>query len=368
MSNRPKGKADKSLSPSPSPNSKPQLISVIPCSGVDSSLPAYSHSRLTNMNYCPTYGVVANQRKYIHSTKPTPLTAGATMHEVFAAVRLWQMQYVQKLPKHALHNAHRLFSPDRWSDCVSHTKDKRDNLIELCFNILHSSGYSDDGNDPVRTITNMETATIAYCDERLPYMEQWPVWVKDKKDHKCQVGIEQPIDAVLIFSDKKRIRYIGTIDGLVCNLNMRRYEVDENKTASRLDEAWRTSFDMSMQQTGYCACSTTVFGFPVLHVRVTGLMLRASRNNDRCLPIEPLPRDATSILHWANWVRHTSELYETYKDDYENAPRYTHSCNRYFRPCGLIPFCCDSADGRRQQWEDMVPADPSPSELAVLGE
>jgi hypothetical protein len=35
-----------------------------------------------------------------------------------------------------------------------------------------------------------------------------------------------------------------------------------------------------------------------------------------------------------------------YKDNPYDAPKYTHSCNRYFRPCAFIPFC--DADDEEQ--------------------
>lgn len=343
----------------------PSLIAVKP--NRDPSRYPHSHSRITNILTCPTFGCVHNQRQYPSTSRILPLEAGGAMHEVFAAIRCWQLEHVQKLKRHALVTAERVLGLARWRNCVSHTKDKRDNLIELCFNILHTTGYQDDEGDKVRTMSNMELAIINYVDERLPFMENWPIWMADKRDPYAPVGVEQIFDVELHYSDKLILRYIGTIDGLVLNLARDgRAEIDENKTAYRLDEGWRMSFDMSMQITGYCACSTTVFGFPVLHSRTTGLMIRPTRQGDAVQPIEPLVRDAVSIQHWGAWVRHGAELFSRYADDFEHAPRYTHACNRYFRPCVLIPFCCDTPDGRAQQFESMVPADLSPSERAVL--
>jgi hypothetical protein len=344
-----------------------QLKSIVPTTEADKTkLYPYSNSRLTAINQCPIYGIVHNQRQYQSTARAMALEAGSTMHEVFAAVRIWQLEHVQQLPKHALHTAHRLFNPDRWRGCVSKAKDQRDNLIDTCFNILHSSGWQDEQSDRIRTMTNMELATIKYCDERLAHMDNWPVWVADKKRPNTAVGIEQPFDITLHFTDGVRFRYIGTIDGLIYNENRKRYEIDENKTASRLDDAWISSFDLAHQVTGYCAASTTVFGFAVLHCRVTGVKIRPSNVGEDIIPIEPLERTAYSINCWGKWVRHTAEMYEQYADEWEEAPRYTHSCNRYFRPCSMIPFCADTPDGRRQQWEQMIDAPPSPSEAAVL--
>ena len=292
------------------------------------------------------------------------------MHEMFAAARLWQLKAVQKLDKHADYNGKRIFGQKRWMQswehCVSHT-DQRDQLLELCFAVLHSSGWKDSVTDTTRTMTSMELSTICYVDERLPSIENWPIYVEDKNNPQAKVGIEQPFDVVLTFEDMKEIRYIGTIDGLIHNEATKNYHLDENKTASRLGDGWRNAFDMRHQITGYCAASTTVFGFRVLKSRVTGLKIKPTNRGDDVYTLEPIERTEDAIQHWAVWVREMAEVYERYKDDFENATRFTHSCNRYFRPCSLLTFCSDTADGRQIAFnQQMVAAEPSPSERAVL--
>lgn len=287
------------------------------------------------------------------------------MHEVFAGVRIWQLAKVQRLPKHALATADRIFGKARWSNVIGSATAKadRDQLMELAFAILDSSGFYDDAREKTRTISNMQICSICYIDEMLGKMERWPIYVEDKKNPKSVVGIEQPFDVVLEFVDGKLIRYIGTIDGLVWETSKERLVLDENKTASRLDDAWRDSFKMANQVSGYCAASTSVFGFPVMNARVTGLRIKAGGGED-VIPL-PVKRDISFVFNWAHWLRHTVEMYEHYENDYENAPRYTHSCNRYFRPCSLLSFCSDTPSGRAEQWDQMVPADQSPSERAV---
>jgi len=293
------------------------------------------------------------------------LEAGSCMHEVFAAVRIWQLDHIQKLPKHAEAVASRIFSLGRWKAAVraATARNTREQLMELSFEILHSSGFFDDERDKIRTMSNMEICSICYIDESLSKMENWPIYVEDKKNPKSVVGIEQTFDVVLEFVDGKKLRYVGTIDGLVENRTKGILVLDENKTASRLDQAWRDSFLMANQVSGYCAASTSVFGFPVMEARVTGLRIKSGAGED-VIPLD-VRRDINFVFSWAHWLRHTIELYEKYEKDYENAPRYTHSCNRYYRPCSLIPFCADTPSGRAEQWEQMVPADPSPSERAV---
>lgn len=333
-----------------------------------SILKPWSNSRLVDINTCPIWGVVHGQRKYETSARAMALEAGETMHQVFAAVRIWQLQYTQKLPRHAKAAALRIFGKERWKrilEDINFELDAREQLMQLAFAVLHTSGYEDNPEDNVRTLSNMEMASIQYIDEKMMDFDNFPVWVADRKDPKKPVGIEQVFDVVLEFADGLLIRFIGTLDGIVQNLAKEgRLTLEENKTASRLDEAWKYSFDMAHQVTGYMACGSAVFGIPLYHGRVLGLKIKpANRGEDYCAI--NASRNPDAILHWARWVRHTVDIAELYKDDFENAPRYTHSCNRYFRPCSLIPFCCDDAAGRQIQWSQMVPVEGSPSERAV---
>lgn len=290
------------------------------------------------------------------------------MHQVFAALRIWQLQYRQKLPRHAKVTAERIFGKDRWKKIMSEVDfslDDREQLMQVAFSTLHTSGYEDEPGDNIRVMANMEMASIVYVDEQLAKMDTWPIWVANKKDPKAPVGIEQVFDVILEYADGRTIRFIGTLDGLVIDtFRDDRLTLDENKTASRLDDAWKFSFDMTHQITGYLACSTSVFGLEVFHARVTGLRLKPT-NRGEDIYVLNTSRTADSILHWARWVRHTVDLADLYEGDYENAPRYTHSCNRYFRPCSLIPFCSDTREGRVEQFEQMVPVEGSPSERAV---
>lgn len=320
------------------------------------------------MNQCPTWGVVHSQKVYSSTARAMALEAGEAMHQVFAAIRIWQLGTYQKLPKHALAVATRIFGLARWKAALSQmdkSLEDREQLLQLGFAILHGSGFYDDPGDNIRTISNMEMATITYVDEVYPKMGNWPIWVADKKNANCAVGIEQVFDVILTYDDGELIRFIGTIDGLVLDeYREGRATLDENKTASRLDDGWINSFDMSHQVTGYIACSSIVFGLSIWHSRITGLKIKPTHKGED-IYVKKVSRDAANISHWAAWIRHTTDLFKTYENDWENAPRYTHSCNRYFRPCSLLSFCADTRDGRVEQWGQMVANEGSPSERAV---
>lgn len=296
------------------------------------------------------------------------LEAGELMHQMYAGVRIWQLMHIQKLKKHALVVAHRIFGKDRWKKitkaCESH--DARDNLCELAFAVLETAGWVDDEKDKTRTMANMMMATIHYIDARLENMEQWPIYVEDILDPHCLVGIEQVFDVVVLFRDGREIRYIGTIDGMVIRKETGEYILDENKTANRIDDGWRLSFEMSHQVTGYSIVAPAIFGFKVERCRVTGNKIKPTNAGENVYPLITLRRTESAFATWAYWLRHTVDLYEQYEGNYELAPRYTHSCNRYFRPCSLIPFCADDPAGRAEQWIDMIDPDRSPSERAVM--
>jgi len=293
------------------------------------------------------------------------------MHKVFAMVRIWQLIRRQGLFDHGAVAATRIFGAELWDRMVKETRgfDERDELLAMCFLVLHTANWEDDPKDIIRTMNNMEVAAIEYADERLRAMDQFPIWVADVNDPHKPVGIEQVFDVVLLYEDGYKIRYIGTIDGLVVDIDRGHLAtLEDNKTASRIDSAFLNALHMKYQFTGYLACSTAVFGMQVLNGRVLGVKIKRANTGENYVSA-PVSRDYDAIAKWGidlRWFIQT--LYEPFgPDDYENAPRFTHSCNRYFRPCSLIPFCTDTPEGRKIAFEqEMVPADLSPSERGVI--
>lgn len=238
--------------------------------------------------------------------------------------------------------------------------------MDLCFGILDSAGWEDNPDDNVRTMENMQLATLAYIDASLPKMENWRIYVEDRGDPHSFLGIEQVFDVVITYGDGKEIRFIGTVDGLVHHAKFQDAPVlDENKTAARLSDGWRAKWELDHQLTGYCFAASVIFGFPIVRCRVQGVKIKPTGKGEDVYPVEPLVRTAEMFATWGKWFRYTTDLYDQYVDNYEDAPRFTHSCNRFFRPCALIPFCGDSIEGRAEQYGEMVPAHKSPSERAI---
>jgi hypothetical protein len=308
------------------------------------------------------------QRQYPQHGRALALEAGEAMHQFFAAMRCWQLHYTDRRPDHATSAGNRIFSEPRWKEIWRNVRKQHGQVNQvgtLAVEVLRSSGFYDDPNDAIRTLSNMETAAMVYARETLQYLENWPIWVADPKHAEKPIGVEQIFDVVIEYDDSKRIRFIGTLDGILVNkLKEHRITMAENKTASRLDRAWIESMKMRHQITGYMACGRALFEIDMWHARVYGCKIKPTYRGED-VHIEPVRRDATAIAHWGNWVYNQVELFERYKDDWEHAERRTHSCNRFFRPCTFIPFCADTAEGRAEQYSEMIHATPSPSERAI---
>lgn len=117
--------------------------------------------------------------------------------------------------------------------------------------------------------------------------------------------------------------------------------------------SWHTSH----QVTGYCMAASLFSGKPVRRAHVIGLSLPLpTRDISQGFRIEDVKRTDESIQRWLAWVEHTVTLHDKYRLDLENAPMYTHSCNRYFRPCMFVPYCASPVDDRKDMLE-LMPTD-----------
>lgn len=327
----------------------------------DLHLPAYDNTKLVAINTCPTWGIL---RYGMHKSMSLPpsqggarqmaLECGSAAHDVFAAVRLWQLRTYQGMSSLADYHGPRLFGNTRYqqmleaADAVK-SEDERTRSLAYGLNALETSGFYDDPRDRRRTMTNLEEACIAYID-RWDW-RRMPVWIRDRDDPLSDVGIELPFDIVLSFlledGSIREYRFIGKADGL----HQRDTELilHENKTASRLDEAWSQSFLLSSQITGYCLALGLWAGSAITKAEIYGMSIPLPKNYDfGGITRVNVVRDTHHFARWFDWFLHTVELERAYEGDPVNAPKYTHSCNRYFRPCSMIPFC-DASDEEQQE-------------------
>ncbi len=346
----------------------------------DAHLPAYDNTKLQAINTCPTWGILRYQ---MHKTfqggggRAMALEAGSAMHEVFAAVRLWQLwlqvgmeKTADGYPQNDLIRFHgeRLFGKDKFSNMLEMIKegeDERTNCLNFCLQALYDSGFYDDPSDRLRTMSNLEEAAILYIDKY--DFHRMPIWIRDINDPCSDVGIEIPFDVVLEFElddptgydSKRQYRFIGKFDGI--HVRDGNVVIGENKTASRLDEAWRMSFTMSSQVTGYCLAGSVYTGEPVNRGVIFGTQIPLPKAYDLSGIIqEHVRRETFHFERWFDWFLHTVELAERYDNNPSAAPRYTHSCNRYFRPCAFIPFCDSDDEEQKLIISEMVDDEWSP--------
>ena len=190
----------------------------------------------------------------------------------------------------------------------------------------------------------------------LVYIDRWrwdqPVWVRDPGDPTSDVGIEIPFDLVVDMSTRS-FRLTGRIDGIHEHFDGLR--LHENKTAARLNDAWQMSFNMSTQITGYCLAASVFSQRNITRADVIGLSIPMPRTYEYGGYLrDTYNRHDYHFERWLQWLEHTIALDQTYTDNPYDAPRYTHSCSRYFRPCSFIPFCDSSTEEQHSIVAEMV--------------
>jgi hypothetical protein len=190
----------------------------------------------------------------------------------------------------------------------------------------------------------------------LVYIDRWrwdqPVWIRDAHDPCGDVGIEIPFDMVVEL-DTRTFRLTGRIDGIHSHFDGLR--LHENKTAARLNDAWQMSFNMSSQITGYCVAASVFTQQQVTRADVIGLSIPMPRTYEYGGYLrDTYNRYDYHFERWLQWLEHTIALDTEYTDNPYDAPCYTHSCNRYFRPCAFIPFCDASNDEQHEIVAEMV--------------
>lgn len=343
----------------------------------DHGLPTYDNTKLVAINTCPTWGIIrySHHKTFNASARALPLEMGSAMHDVFAWVRLCTLMQQPSVTSQGsdfaddlfLHNMLRLFGAQRTDIIMANMPERGTDYVHYCkhgaINILETSGYYDDPSDKRRTLTNMEEAALAYIDRW-----RWEnyIWQADPDDTQGQVGIEIPFDLVCDINEGElTFRYTGKIDGLQYRTADGPDSVlylGENKTAARLNDAWSQSFQLSSQITGYCVAASVITEQTVRRALLFGLTVPLPKSSYDFGGVisERLFREDYHITRWVEWVKHTVELEQLYKDRPLEAPMYTHSCNRYFRACSFMPLCDASQEDRVQLFNDMETQEWSP--------
>lgn len=332
------------------------------------ALPWIDYSGLTALNYCPRWGAIhsVHGKRFKTNDREMPLEAGAAMHDMFAAVRMFELMdalakshgsvpdivdaYGRKLFQSAVY-------PDRWDEALQIFDQEDDydtRLMRFGLNLLETSGFHDNPNDRRRTQTNLETATIGYID-RYPKSRYIPLF----DEQTGFIGVEVGFDIVL--PTTPAIRFVGKVDGIAQDLYVKDHEklvIQENKTGARIDQVWADGFTVGHQVTGYCVSMSAILNRNIRDAIMWGTQIptpKTSIYGDGYMR-QPVDRNLRQMREWLEWVQYTIQsvgpwlpggpLHPT------TAPMYTHSCNRFFRTCSLLPLCAEEPEQRINIYEN----------------
>lgn len=325
---------------------------------------AFDHTKLSAINVCPTWGIT---RYGMHKRMPTmyegdtrsmALELGTTAHEAFAAIRIAQLWMLH--PEHARHHAMRLFGTDRGETilAVIRAADTRETALRSAsIEAISTSGFQDSHYDKRRTLANLGVSVVAYANSY--DADRYPVWVSDRSNPTGPIGVELSFRVLVstLRGDGSTDEY--TLTGKIDGIHWHREEggellVHDNKTTGRIDESWVKAQDMSHQYTGYVVAGSLITGQPIRRTVVRGVQIPMPKMILNGLQDVWVVRDDHHREQWVTWLDHTVALYRDYQDDPVRAPKYTHSCNRYFRPCPMIPFCTSDVIEKEAILQEMV--------------
>lgn len=332
------------------------------------NLPSFDNVKLTAIATCPTFGLMryAHHKVYASNKRPMALLAGLAAHEAFSAVRLGDLYFNGHLfypdtdcRRTAVKRANQLFGSDRtvaWVDKITEGEDIERAIMLGALEVFNTTGYYDDPDDKRRTIANIEETIIAYC-SRYPLGKRMCVVTTDTLGRDF-VGVEIPIKMFMRITNRGVVReykFLGRIDGVMWTTPAKTMiDVEDDKTASRLNDAWHESWKIAHQMTGYCAAVNALLHVETLRGVVRGASIPLPKTYDYGgISSVPFTRSLLQVKEWCDYIVHIMDIADRYMNDPLSAPRYTHSCNRYYRPCSYIPFCDSPMDERAAMYNEM---------------
>lgn len=352
-------------------------FSVRPTTPVEvSTLPYVTSSMVEAIVTCPKYGIIhsVQRKRFVTGYRQMALDAGSLMHEIFSIFNLYQVAVNQQLFDHAMFHGANLFTHPRWNaiDFASIVKSDLTDLRKmekLAYAVISTSDYYDDPNDKIRTLANLEHCAIVLAEYFLMNHSAYPIYIEDVNDPTKEIGIEKSVDVVfnITLNDDttRQLRVIGLIDVLYQGSDLS-VTLGEYKTTSNMTDSWRNQFNLRAQQSAYTGALYAYFDNVKPDLILTGstIPVRKTTVSVQHFVIERTDQHVVEFLQTALFA---VDLIAKHDDKPEDAPMFTHSCNRYFNTCSLMDLCTADKTDQSFMLENMQTSDEmSPSETKAL--
>jgi hypothetical protein len=367
----------------------------------NAKMPYLTSSLVEAVNTCPRWGIIHSVlgKRFVTGYRQMALEAGSLMHDVFACLNFLHIGVFRELPDHMHFHASSLFGKQRWDFMWKEATKKHEGVVtvndvqvfeRLIFASISTSEYCDDPNDRTRTLANLEHCAMELMQYWLMNLVRLPIYVEDRNDCTKRIGVEISLDCVFElgvnapiylpgedgkpiatgdtrFVCEKLVRCIGLADVVYQNEETGAISLGEYKTAAMMNDAWRLAFDTRHQITLYNALLQAYFGRQQDFNTI--LIGSAIPVRSTSAPIQhfTVPRDQENVHELINTYAFSQELITRYKDAPLTTPMFTHSCNRYFRPCSMLDLCTAAKEDQHVMLENMeVVEAASPSEQKAM--
>lgn len=363
----------------------------------NAGMPYQTSSMIEAVNTCIRWGIIRNveRKTFVTGFRQMALEAGSLMHDVFAALNFFHVGHIRNCPDHMHHHAKELFGEDRWTEMygalTKHGKAPNVKasdtfaLERLVYETIATSDFYDDPNDRNRTVANLEHCGLELISYWQIQLSELPIYIADKTDPIQPIGVEQSLDVVFEITDdtpdhievdgktiamphvKPKIRFIGLCDAVYQNEKTKNIATGEYKTSSSMNEGWRRAFETRHQITAYNGALQAYFGEQETFKTI--LIGSAIPVRKTSLPVEhfEVSRDNENMEDFLLTALYTREMIDRYKGNPLVAPMFTHSCNRYFRPCSFMDLCTAAKSDQEAMYFNMeIEQELSPSEMKAL--
>lgn len=347
------------------------------------TVPYVTSSLVEAVTTCPKWGVIHNvqHKRFVTGFRQMALEAGSVMHDVFAGFNLLQIGAAQNSPDHMRHHAKSLYGFDRYNACnfekalEKYKANPGRAMDSLAVDLIATSEFYDDENDKNRTVANLEHAAFELSGFYLSNLAKFPIYVSDDNDPTKPVGVEKSLDVLFTCDvmhddgtiDIQTFRFIGLADVVYHNRETNLVTLGEYKTTSSMNEGWREAFRTRHQQSAYLGALQAYFPNVSWDCILTGSSIPVRKTSAPNMTF-PIYRDREAVNNFLMTALTALELMAKYKDEKAiDAPMFTHSCNRYFRPCSLLDLCSSCRDDQLAMWNEMaISPEMSPSEFKAF--